>query len=117
MIRGTTLATEQIRKDYESPHANLDRAGRTEIGILLAEIDALHADLNAERELRVATTRALDVARRATRVIADKQPIEDRIWALIEEFEKQRPFTGEDEGSNDRALLFNLISQHFTPKG
>lgn len=47
----------------------------------------------------------------------DEVPYEvDRIWSLIEEFEEQHPFTGEDGGSNDRALLFNLISQRFTPK-
>jgi hypothetical protein len=47
---------------------------------------------------------------------APEQPIEDHIDALIEEFEKQHPFTGDDGGSNDRALLFNLISGRFTPR-
>jgi hypothetical protein len=36
---------------------------------------------------------------------------EDSIWALIAEFEKQRPLD-----SNDRALLFNLISQATCPQ-
>lgn len=44
-------------------------------------------------------------------------PVDDRIWALIEEFEEQHPFKStpefDDDGSNDRALLFNLISQRF----
>ncbi len=44
----------------------------------------------------------------------------DRIWALIEEFEQQHPFKStpgfDDNGSNDRALLFNLISQAFGAK-
>lgn len=46
MIRGTTLAAEQIRKDYDNSHANLSHTGRAEIGVLLAEIDALRVDLN-----------------------------------------------------------------------
>ena len=36
---------------------------------------------------------------------------EDQIWALIKEFEEQHAF-----GSNDRALLFNLIAQRFVPR-
>lgn len=47
---------------------------------------------------------------------APDQPVEAHIWALIEEFEKQHPFAGEDGGGNDRALLFNLISQRFAPR-
>lgn len=41
---------------------------------------------------------------------------EDTIWSLIAEFEEQQPLTGEDSGVNDRSLLFNLISQRFTPR-
>lgn len=74
MIRGTTLATEQIRRDYESPHANLDRAGRTEIGVLLAEIDALREDLSVAmlvpRALRVAMLRTEAAARKMRDTLA-----------------------------------------------
>lgn len=49
VIRGTTIATEEIRKSYEAGPV-LGTHSRAEVGVLLAEIDALRAELGAAQE-------------------------------------------------------------------
>lgn len=50
MIRGTTIAVEEIRKNYEAGAPIHGLHSRAEIGVMLAEIDALREELEAAQE-------------------------------------------------------------------
>lgn len=49
VIRGTTIATEEIRKSYEAGPSH-GAHSHAEVGVLLAEIDALREELEAAQE-------------------------------------------------------------------
>lgn len=102
MIRNTTLAVEEIRKTYENGSALYYRA---QVGMLLAEIDALRS------ELRSGLSAEIDALRSELRSEATKQTQLDKLAHDIVSATMRRALDGAGYGEGPIADKLRLYER------